>query len=162
MEKDSVGIKSLHERLTKLEEANDIAPDNSLLQKMKNIDVIQQQNQKDNKLKQLDDIKTKYSDGLASNGIEPTLPNLPKLIEYSVQFVEQFHEMIAKIMDVVLTNPQEQAIFKLETCFSIVTEFIETDSDLIKNLINQTVTLLFNKTNYTQKVEDEKLKRKGK
>jgi len=170
MEKDSVGIKSLHNRLSKLEKTHGgTTPNNTLsihhidfIEKMKSIEINQHQKEEEQKVLELENIRSIYKSGLEENKIEPSISNLPKIVEYSVQFVERFFLVISKILDVVLTNKNDRSLFKIQSCINFITEFIDTDGDLIKNLINQTVDLLFNRKKYEEKIDSEKLKRKGK
>jgi len=155
-------ITQLNTRVEKLEKRATSLP-SSFSNKMENILKKKEEEEEKEKETQIDSIKTLYEEGIKKNKLTMDVSNLPKIVEYSVQFVEDFFKLTMQILGVIFENKRERGRFKKEMCVNLISEYIQDfDINLLSNLIEEIVTLLFNRDFYEEKKDEEMNKRKKK
>lgn len=158
-------ITELNERMAKLE--GKFSNENTIdfPHKMDEIKNRKELEEKDKKEKEMTSIVTIYKEGIANNKLEIVYHNLPKIVEFSVQFVEEFFLVAAKILNIVLSNKKDKSEFKLDMCLNLMRElftFSLEDMPLISSMIDEVVKLLFNREKYEEVKDKEIVKRKKK
>ena len=148
MGESSVGLKSLHIRLQKLEEKNSvgIVPEedvpevldkNSFYDKMKNILA---KNREEKQMAEMDKIKCHFDKGLKDNVKDINFNCFSYIVEYTVHYIEQ---NIAKISDIM--NSDISSDLKLKTAISFILEYFSNlEYDFIVNSIDHQVKIIFN------------------
>jgi len=149
-------IDDIEKRLDQLDKDQGI---DSFTKKMTNIHDNEEKKKKKDAELSLDHVKHQYMETLKSNNLEIKVPDLPKIVEATVLFVEKTWDVMAKIVDVAI-DKNTKGTFKLQSAINLITELFEDiDMDLLTNMINQMVDLVINHDKYFEKVEEEKNKR---
>ncbi len=138
----SIGIKSLNDRLTALEEGKVVKNDNFA---DKLVDVTSNFIKSD-----LNTVLKHYEDGLSKLGIDVTkmtFNDLIKVVPYTIMYVERNIKYVADII-----KKDVNSMFKLSTAISFITQYIKCTIEqekFLSDYINQIVDLLLNSAKST-------------
>jgi len=151
-------IRDFDKRLSKLEKkpSEENFPSRMESFKLKIEERKHQQMEKD-----IERVSHLYHTGLENNRISLSFANLPKIVEFSVQFVEDSFKLLAQFLNIVFQNKEDKSKFKLDMCINLIGEIFDNiDYSFLVNLIEEIVRLLFNREKYEEEKEKEKIKRK--
>jgi len=172
-----IGLKTIAERLSAIEEEkkNNYQEEAELEEEdphkffnsMINLNNHNLQRKYDKQREELDKMEKKYQEGLHQNEIYPATSSIGKTIEYSVQFVEKYFDSFIQILELnFASNKENKSSCKFRICYSLIEGILGLErngalSSAIKSMINEVVDLLFNRKKYDEKVDEERLRRKG-
>jgi len=169
-------IEQLNERISKLEGKRPVEPVfspldkpplelSSFVSKMEDLKNKQVDDEMSKMNKEMSGVISIYKEGIGNNKLELEISNLPKIVEYSIKFVEEFNVIVSNILKIVHKSKDEKSFFKREMCLNLINEIIDVDNKLIHlivNIIEELVILDFNKNKYDNAIEKEVSKRKHK
>lgn len=139
-----VGIKSLDERISKLEGSLEVNPPTNFIEKM----VVQKQKRELIKKKnEYDSMINIYIDEVKRwiQSAEP-FKMLAKIVEITVRFVEKHSDKIAYLVDLVFDNDFTRSNYKLSFAIDLIGIFVNIiDIDFIKGMISTFVEIMFPK-----------------
>lgn len=155
-------IDRLNDRITKLENKS---TETNFLNKMEELKNKQDDCEKIKRENEMASLVTIYKEGVSNNKLEIELSNLPKIVEYSIKFVEEFFTVASSILNVVFKSKNDKSHFKREMCLNLMNELFNIEDGLIPliiNTIDEIVMLVFNKDKYEVSVDKEVSRRKNK
>jgi hypothetical protein len=144
MGEQSVGLKSLHDRLTNLEQSAQ-QPTSSFFNKIVTL-TTQEQNQ--TKSQQMDAIKQHFDTGLTANLKDTSMNMFSYVVEYTVTYVENNIGKITQVIGVGINSST-----KLNIALSFLTDYFDgLDKQFLINSVNHMVELLFNRNKSTPSI----------
>lgn len=139
------GIKSLNDRLVQIEESINIEKPNNFIEKMVILKRKREHSKKVNDYQQMINI---YIDDVNKwiNGLDP-FKMIAKIVEITVIFVEKYAEKIAYLIELVFDQDFSKSSYKLNFAIELINMIVPIDVEMIKNMINVFVDILFPKKN---------------
>jgi len=181
---NSIGLKSLNERLNSLEKMirenesrvnpvsrkpsfDKVEEKYTFASAMLMINEEKKKEELESKEHEMDKVHDMYINVVTINHLDKKISykDLPKVVEMTCHFVEKYWTMIVKDLEMKLENKQEKGEFKKKMALSLIFSTFYEDLDLGKEwielldaLIDKFVQFLFNKEEYERKKESEKEK----
>lgn len=155
-------INRLNDRISQLENKSTEATFSNKMEELKNK---QDDCEKLKREKEMESLVSIYKEGAVNNQLEIDFSNMPKIVEYSIKFVEEFFTLASSILNVVFKTKSDKSFFKREMCLNLMKELFDINDGLIPliiNTIDEIVMLLFNKNKYENSIDKEVSRRNNK